>query len=229
MLVDVHAHVTSEAFAADREAMLERNKDVLIIENGLHPKNNDEVLALAKQYKNVKASLGIYPVHTLELSAEQFAQQLRFFEKQKEKIVAIGEIGLDLQEIPDLGVQQDRFVQQVKLAQKLHKPVIVHSRKAEKETVDVLESLGYKKVVMHCFCGNMKLVKRIEDNGWCITIPALVVTSLHFQTVAARMNINQLLTETDSPYLNPVKEERNEPRNVALAIKKIAEIKKMDV
>ncbi|MDO8556640.1 MAG: TatD family hydrolase [Nanoarchaeota archaeon] len=229
MLVDVHAHVTSEQFAVDRDAMLARHKDMLIIENGLNPENNLEVLALAKKYPQVKASLGIYPKHTVEFSPAQFDEQLKFMEKQKDHIVAIGEIGLDLQELPSLDIQQERFIQQVKLAQKLHKPVIVHSRKAEKETVETLASIGYKKVVMHCFCGNMKLVKMVEDFGWSITIPALVVTSSHFKAVADRVSINQLLTETDSPYLNPVKNERNEPRNVLLAIKKIAEIKKLDV
>ncbi|MDO8628693.1 MAG: TatD family hydrolase [Nanoarchaeota archaeon] len=229
MLIDVHAHVLSSAFDADRDAVLARNKDVIIVENGLNYDYNLRVLALAKKFPNVRAALGLYPTEVVKLSDAEFAEQLKFFEKQKDKIVAIGEIGLDLQEIEDIKLQKGRFMEIVELAKRLQKPVIVHSRKAEKETVEVLESLSAKKVIMHCFCGNMKLVKKIEDNGWHITIPALVETSKHFQVVAERVNSNQLLTETDSPHLNPTKTERNEPKNVLIAIKKIAEIKKCDI
>ncbi|MEK6812821.1 MAG: TatD family hydrolase [Nanoarchaeota archaeon] len=228
MLIDVHTHLTLPAFDQDRDTVMERNKNVLIIENGLYAESNLQVLELCKRYANVKAALGIYPTHAVDLAEEQFYLQLKWIKKQKNQCVAVGEIGLDLQEIESLQLQRERFIQLVELAKKMHKPVIVHSRKAEKETVETLQSLNYKKVIMHCFCGNMKLVKQIEDAGWCITIPSLVITSQHFQHVASRVNINQLLTETDAPYLNPVKEERNEPKNVMHAIKKIAEIKKLE-
>ncbi len=228
MLIDVHAHMTLEAFDADRAEMLSRNKDIIIVENGVHSRNNLEVLALAKSFPNVRASLGIYPTHAVEMSEEEFSKELKHIGQQKDKIVAVGEIGLDLQEIKDLKLQKERFIQLVELAKKLGKPAIIHSRKAEKEAVETLQSLNYKKIIMHCFMGSLKLVKQIEDAGWFITIPSLVAISQHFQHVAARVNINQLLTETDSPYLNPNKGERNEPRNVSLAIKKIFEIKNMD-
>ncbi|HLD12357.1 MAG TPA: TatD family hydrolase [Candidatus Nanoarchaeia archaeon] len=229
MLIDVHAHMLSKAFDGDRDAVLERNKDVIIVENGVNYEDNVRALALAKKYTNVRAALGLYPTEVVRLSDEMFIDNLKFLEKHKEEMVAIGEIGLDLQEIESITLQRDRFVEIVELAKKLGKPVIVHSRKAEKEAVEALESVGAKKVVMHCFCGNMKLVKRIEDNGWYITIPALIETSKHFQVVAERVSSNQLLTETDSPHLNPIKTERNEPKNVFVAIKKIAEIKKCDI
>ena len=228
MLVDVHAHMTLEAFDADRNEVLKRNSHVLIIENGLNHKNNLKALSLANSYPNVRAALGMYPTHAIEASEEKFFEELKHIEQQKDKAVAIGEIGLDLQEIKELKLQKERFIQMVELARRLGKPIIVHSRKAEKEAVETLQSLNYKKVIMHCFMGRMKLVKQIEDAGWSITIPSLVTTSQHFQNVAARVSINQLLTETDSPYLNPEKDERNEPGNVLLAIRKIAEIKGMD-
>lgn len=228
MLVDVHAHMTLERFKKDIDEVMERNKGVIIVENGLDHKNNLEVLELAKKYNNVRPALGIYPTHAVGLDDNSFEKELKFIEKNKSKISAVGEIGMDLQEIKDITLQKERFIRLIELARKINKPVIVHSRKAESQTVDTLEETGYKKVIMHCFCGNMKLVKRIEDNGWFITIPALVVKSQQFQLVAEKVNINQLLTETDSPYLHFNRDERNEPKNVLHSIKKISEIKNMD-
>ena len=228
MLVDVHAHLTIGQFDKDIDEVMKRNKDVTIIENGLDYENNLKVLELAGKYKNVRAALGLYPTHAVEINDENFANVLKFIKKNKSKTCAVGEIGLDLQEIEDIKLQRERFIELVELARKIDKPVIVHSRKAEKETVEALESTGYKKVVMHCFCGNMKLVKRIEDNGWFITIPVIVLNSQQFQLIAERVSINQILTETDSPYLHFNKNERNEPRNVSYSLKKISEIKNMD-
>jgi len=228
MLVDVHAHMTLKNFDSDIDEVMLRNKDVIIVENGLNHESNLKTLDLSSKYKNVKAALGLYPTHAVELDEDSFEDELKFIASNKDKMIAIGEIGLDLKEIKTINLQRERFIELVKLAQKLDKPVIVHSRRAERDTVETLEGIGYKKVVMHCFCGNMKLVKRIEDNGWFITTPVIVQNSQQFQLIAERVNINQLLTETDSPYLHFIRDERNEPRNVLHSIKKISEIKKLN-
>ena len=89
--------------------------------------------------------------------------------------------------------------------------MIVHSRKAEQQAIDLLESSKAKKVVMHCFSGNMKLVKRIEDNGWSFSIPTNIVFSKHFQEIVERVNLSKILTETDAPYLSPFKGKKNQP------------------
>jgi TatD family hydrolase len=110
---------------------------------------------------------------------------------------------------------------------KLDKPIIVHSRKAEKECIDILEKNKAKKVIMHCFNGNFNLIKRIIENKWIITIPTNVKHSQHFQKIIQDCPIDQLLCETDSPYLHPDKEYPNQPANVIESYKKIAEIKKI--
>ncbi|MBI2672862.1 TatD family hydrolase, partial [Candidatus Woesearchaeota archaeon] len=81
---------------------------------------------------------------------------------------------------------------------------------------------------LHCFTGNLKLVKRIENNGWFLSIPTNIVFSSHFQAIANQTSISNILTETDSPYLSPIKGERNEPSLIKHTIKKISEIKSLD-
>jgi TatD DNase family protein len=124
--------------------------------------------------------------------------------------------------------QEKIFRELVKLAIKIDVPVIVHSRKAEKECIEILEEMKAKKVVMHCFSGNMKLVGRIIRNKWTVSIPASVKYSEQFQNMAKKIPIAQLMCETDSPFLHPDRQKNNEPALVVEAYKKIAEIKKLE-
>ncbi|HLD15444.1 MAG TPA: TatD family hydrolase [Candidatus Nanoarchaeia archaeon] len=229
MLVDVHAHLHLPQFNEDRAEVIKRASNVLIIENGLDPESNRKVLELSKKFLNVKAALGFYPTHVIKLSEKQFEDELKFVAKNSDKIAAIGEVGLDFQDIEDKKLQIERFGHVIKLAKKLNKPLIVHSRKAEKETLEFLETFNYKKINMHCFCGNKKLLKKINDLNFYMSIPPNVIRSQQFQIAIETININNLLTETDCPYLSPFVGKRNEPAFVIESIKKIAEIKKFNL
>lgn len=226
--VDVHAHLemcenTNEVIRRAHE------KGVMVIAAGVNHSSNAALVNLAKD--NVKVSLGMYPVEAEKLTEKEIEKELSFIQEHSGEIVGIGEVGLDLYEGEDLEKQKSILGKLVNLAKRLDKPVIVHSRKAEKETVDFLESFNYKKIVMHCFSGPMKLVRRIIDNGWRLSIPAIVMYSEHFQKVVEISPIEHLLCETDSPLLSPYKSEtlNNEPANVIEAYKKIAEIKGISV
>ncbi|MFH1211755.1 MAG: TatD family hydrolase, partial [Candidatus Woesearchaeota archaeon] len=116
----------------------------------------------------------------------------------------------------------------IELSEKIGKPMIIHSRKAEKEAVEMLESSRVKKAVLHCFCGKKSLVNSAIDLGLYFSIPANIERAENFQANVCRIDISRLLTETDSPLLSPVRGERNEPANVLVTVKKIAELKKMD-
>ena len=243
-LVDVHAHLDDPQFEQDLPQVIERAVQAgvhAVITNGVNPETNRTVLQLAKQYSIVKAALGIYPIDALAKEVQlgehhltmpkafDVDEELAFIQKQKSSIIAIGEIGLDNHWVKGkLAPQLEVFQKLLSLAKKMRKPVLVHSRDAELETIEAIESSGVKLVDMHCFGGNKKLVKRIEDNGWWLSIPPNVVRSSHFQSIVHAVDINQLLTETDSPYLAPDKNQRNEPAFVALTVQKIAELKKMD-
>ena len=160
---------------------------------------------------------------------KEIDSEIEFIRKNKNKISAIGEIGLDLKYGKDLEKQKIALEKLVNLAKELEIPAVIHSRDAEKECIDLLEKLNYNKIIMHCFSGNMKLVERIINNQWHLSIPANVKHSEHFQKIVEKTPIKQLFCETDSPFLHPDKLRDNEPANVIESYKKIAEIKKMSL
>ncbi|MCD4666681.1 TatD family hydrolase [archaeon] len=228
MLVDVHCHLNFEQFKNNLPEVIERAKNMAaIVCSGTDLKSNKEVLDLSEKYDLVKPSFGLYPFHAVEINDEQLEEEIKFIEYNKDKIYSIGEIGLDYSEDKNPERQKEVFVKLLNLAKKLDKPVVIHSRKAEKDCIDLIEEAGLKKVVMHCFCGNFKLVERIQNNNWYFSIPANIVRLQHFQKVVETTDISKLLTETDAPFLSPYKEKINEPIFVKETIKIIASIKNL--
>ena len=232
MLIDIHAHMEHPSFKTDISEVIERAKKAgvtTIISSGTNHELNIKTLELSKKFPLIKPALGIYPVDALKLSEEDFEKSIEFIKKNKKDILAIGEIGMDFQEVQGKEKEQeDNFLRLLQLSEKLDLPVIIHSRKAEEKVIDVLESSKLKKIVMHCFSGSMKLVKRIEDNGWMFSVPCNIVFSEHFQKLAKQVSMSQLLTETDAPFLSSIKGQRNEPKNIVHTIDKISEIKNLD-
>jgi len=206
-------------------------ENVKIIIAGIDVKSNRKILEIKKENLQVEICLGIYPTEALKLSEKEINSEIEFIKKNKDKIVAIGEVGLDLKENlkETLEKQKENLSKFVKLAKELNKPIIIHSRKAESECIEFLESLNYNQIVMHCFSGNFKLVKKIIENNWMMTIPTSVKNSQHFQKVIEITPIENLLCETDSPYLHPDKKFPNEPANVIESYKKISEIKNIPI
>ena len=234
VFIDIHAHLDLCDIEKSVKSCNERNVKILTV--GINIETNRKALDLSKKYDIVSACLGIYPTETTKLSEKEFNEELKFIEKNKDKIIAIAEIGLDLHEPKTkdtFELQKERFISQVKLAMKLNKPIIVHSRKAEKETVEILKELKAKKIIMHCFSGNFKLVDKIIKEGWFFSIPANVKFSEHFQKIVEKTPIEQLFCETDSPFLHPDKNRRlgvrKSPENVIKSYKKIAEVKNISL
>ncbi len=232
ILVDVHAHLDYPEIEKDVDDIIDRAKKTgvkAIIANSVAHKSMRKTLELAGKYDIVKAAIGIYPPDALEKESGKkndpdIDEELKFIEENKNKIIAIGECGLDYYN----GKKENQieiFKKQLELAKKLDKPIIVHSRKAEEDVIDILEESGYKKVVMHCFCGKKKLIKKAADLGFYFSIPTNVVRAQNIQDTVKEVNINQLLTETDAPFLSPFKNKMNEPAFIIEAVKKIAEIK----
>jgi TatD DNase family protein len=230
MYIDSHCHIDK---LDDIGKIVENSKNAgvgMIISNGLNPTNNKLVLELSMRFKEVKAALGMYPIDSLELKKSEINREIEFIKKNSDKIIAIGEVGLDFKEGLETRKKQEKtFREFVKLAKALDKPVIVHSRKAEKECIEILEELNSKKVIMHCFSGKLKLVRKIFSNGWFLTIPTCVKHSEHFQKIIEICPIENLLCETDSPYLHPEKKFPNEPANVIESYKAISKIKDINL
>ncbi|RMF54833.1 TatD family deoxyribonuclease [Candidatus Woesearchaeota archaeon] len=231
ILVDAHAHLDDKSFKDISEVVGRAEKVGVkeVITNGVGPASNRKSLEIARKFSIVKAALGIYPCEADKMSSEEISAEIDFIEKNKNKVIAIGEVGLDFYWKPyDEKKQKDAFQKFIGLSERLRIPLIVHSRKAEAEVIEMIESSRAKPLI-HCFGGSMKLAKRIADNGWSFSIPCIVVRDDHFQRLVREVNISQLLTETDSPYLAARKDERNEPAFVLESVRKIASLKGLDV
>lgn len=227
VFIDVHCHL--ELCKSEVERLVGRAKNAgvgIIVNNSVNKNSNRKTLELASKFSEVKAALGYYPVEVINLGEKEFEEEIDFIRKNKDKFIALGEVGLDLKENHELEKQKARFQKFIELSIELDIPLIVHSRKAEQEAIEFLEENKAKKVIMHCFSGNFSLVERIIKNGWFMTIPTNVTFSEHFQKIAKDAPIERLFCETDSPYLHPVKGQYdNEPANVVEGYKKVAEIK----
>lgn len=232
MIVDVHAHLDFDQFSKDLDQVISRAKKakvVSIINNGVDVKTNRSTLELSSKYGIVNAALGFYPIEALEAGIDSVKKEIDFIKLNSDKIIAVGEIGIDLKHSRELDKQVEIFRLFLDLARSLDKPVIVHSRQAEDSVVKVLEEKEMKKVVMHCFNGSMELVSRCEKNGWFFSVPPVIVRSMHFQQLVGKVSMGNLLTETDSPFLAPPPKVRNEPAFIVETISKIAELKSLDV
>lgn len=246
-LVDIHCHLNHQKFDEDRDEVVQRAKEAgvkVIITSGVNVPTNREVLELSKKYDIVKCTLGVYPIDALNIKIDALDEcgltrqvepfdvdkELEFILSKKDEIVGIGECGMDFKYLKEYEKEQRiNFQKCIDCAEKLRKPIVVHTRAAELQCVEMLESSKLKKVILHSFGARKPVIKRAADNGWSFTVPAVIARLQHFETLVSMVNINQLLTETDAPWLSPVAGLRNEPMNVLESIKKIAAIKKFNV
>ncbi|MCK4650378.1 TatD family hydrolase [Candidatus Pacearchaeota archaeon] len=246
-LVDVHCHLDHARFEKDLDEVIERFEEEggrYIVSSGVNPSTNRKNLEFAKKYDVVRASFGIYPTDALacELKSgeaegflrdfEHFSvdEELKWIEKHADDCVAVGEVGLDysFKDFQTEGMrekQKEVFRKVLDLTKRIRKPVVIHSRKAELDAIEILEEMGMEKVVMHCFCGKKSLIRRCVENGWSFSVPPVIARLEHFKMLVDMVPLGQLLTETDAPYLSPVVGQRNESANVVVTIGIIAEIK----
>jgi len=230
MLIDAHCHLE---FFKDVAGLMERarkNGVGIIVYNSVNFETMKYALKLAEKYSEIKVALGIYPIDALKLNDKELDEEIDFIRKNKERIIGIGEVGIDLKESSDVERQEEIFLKFINLAKELYMPIIIHSRGAEEKVINILERERVERVIMHCFSGNFKLVNRIIENGWYLTIPTNITFSEHFQKIVERADIKSLLCETDSPFLHPIKGKHdNEPANIIESYKKIAQIKKLSL
>jgi len=232
ILVDIHAHMGYDSFKGDLPEVVKRaEKDgvKIIINNSTDKKTDRNTLKLAEKYSIIKAALGIHPTNVVKLSDKEIDDEIKFIEKNKNKIIAIGEVGLDYHWCtkPE-GREKQRvvFKKFLELAKRIDKPIIIHGWDAVKDVLKMLE--GYDgKVVLHCFEASEKQINKAIRRGYSFSIPPAIVRNTFFQKIAELVPLSKLLTETDAPFQAPKKEDRNEPSFISVTIKKLAEIKKM--
>lgn len=226
MLYDIHCHLDklTDVSAAIQQAKQVGVKKILV--NGLNPSHNKEVISFCQQDEILFPVLGLYPNDAVELSAQEIDKELEFIKKQQP--VAIGEIGLDYHWDADHKEEmKEVFRKCLSAAQEIQRPVIIHSRKAEKDVVEILAE--YDVVAdLHCFSGKLSLAKQAAKQGCYFSIPANIATSTHFQRLVEEVPLKLLLLETDAPYLGPDKDKENEPANVRYTVQEIARIKGLE-
>lgn len=233
MIFDTHCHLYDDPFT-DLEDVIKRaqdNKVELMLIPSDNIINSKKSIDLASKYSFIYSAIGIFPgeVDNLDLSCLEEIEKLA----QNKKVKAIGEIGLDYHYYQDNKEKQKIFfIQQIELANKLHLPIIVHSRDACEDTLAVLDE--YKPLygcVFHCFSYSVEVMKILMKRGYYIGLdgPVTYKNASTPKQVAKEVDINRLLVETDSPYLTPTphRGERNEPARIIYTIQEIALLRNM--
>ena len=232
MLFDTHAHYDDERFDGDREALLagmpEKNVG-LIVNPGCDVASSRTAVALAESFDFVYAAVGIHPENCGDFEPGMI-DRLRQMAKNP-RVVAIGEIGLDYYwaENPPRELQQEVLRRQLRLAEELGLPVIIHDRDAHGDTLEMVREFPQVRGVFHCFAGSVEMARELIKMGWMLSFNGAVTfkNAKKAPEVIAAVPLEKLMIETDAPYLTPVphRGERNDSSYVRLVAEKIAQIK----
>ncbi len=229
-MIDVHCHLEQEDYDKDIEEVIENCRKELkaVITCCTHPKDFDKSLELVKKHKDfVFLTLGFHPEFISALSKEEINKYLEKIEKNKEIVVGIGECGLDYHWTKDSKLREEQkklFVKHINLANKLNLPLVVHSRDAEKDCLNILVEQKPKKVLLHFF-SDKNLIQEVIENNYFVSVNTSIFRSKNIKKIVKKIPIGKLMTETDSPWLGFGK--RNTPNSVKLVIEKIAELKNL--
>ena len=228
MKIDTHCHLSYEDY--DNLDEVVKNIDIAIT-SGTNDDTNKEVLDIVSKYKNVYGTLGIHPEDIDSISNNSF----KFIEENlsNDKIVAIGEIGLDYYWVKDNKEEQKELLRrQMKIAEKYNMPVVIHSRDAIEDTYDILKDYKVKGTI-HCFSSSYEMALKFIKLGYKIGVGGVVTfkNSKKLHDIVERLDLKDILLETDSPYLSPepLRGKKNVPYNIYYVAKKISEIKNIDI
>ena len=230
---DTHAHYDSGKFNADREEVLRAVHEsgvALIVDPGDCAATSARAVAIAQEYDFVYAAVGWHPEEAAGWTDDSL-EQIRALAAQP-KVCAIGEIGLDYHyEDPPRDVQQRAFRMQMKLAQELSLPVVIHEREAHEDGLRIVSDFPDVTGVFHCFSGSVEMARELLRRGWYLGFdgPITYKNAVKALDVIAACPTDRMLLETDSPYLSPVpnRGKRNDSRNLPYIAARIAEIKGM--
>ncbi len=232
--IDTHAHLQFEKFDSDREEVIKRNSEELlaVINPGADLDSSEKAVVLAQKVPNFYAAVGVHPHHVDNWNETYLPSLERLV--QSEKVVAVGEIGLDKHSYkgypePDIKKQSKILIDQIELAKSYSKPILFHCRDAYDDLYQIIAHYKPLKGLVHCFMGDTSIAERFVDLGLLISFAGnLTYKGNEFMRAAAKnLPSNKILLETDSPYLSPetLRGQRNEPLNVKLVAKTIAELK----
>ena len=236
MLFDTHAHLDDRAFNEDREALLQELPQQglsLVMNPGCSLRSSKNADALSKQYDYIYAAVGSHPDAADEVN-EAVLEQYRQLVRNNPKIKAIGEIGLDYhyEDIPR-ELQKAAFRAQMKLAEELQLPVIVHEREAHADAMEILDEFPTVTGVFHCYSGSAEMAKELVRRGWYIGFTGVLTfkNAKKAVEVAKTLPHDRLVLETDCPYMapEPFRGKRNHPGYLYRMAEKLAELWELPV
>lgn len=233
-LIDTHAHLQFEKFDLDRESVVKNNSEQLlaVINPGADLDSSEKGVELAQKVSNFYAAIGVHPHHANNWDKTYLPTLAKLV--QEEKVVAVGEIGLDNHEYtgypkPNLAKQTEILIPQIELAQKHKKPILFHCRLAYDELYQIIKPYQPLVGLIHCFMGDFVTAQKFINLGLLISFAGNLTykSNVLMQTAVAKLPNDKIVVETDSPYLTPepLRGQRNEPINVLLVAQKIAELK----
>ncbi len=240
--VDSHAHIDGPEFDADRDEVVERARAagvVAILNVGTgdpHSGSLERAVKVAERYEGVYAAVGVHP-HDAKLFDDAAAERITGLIKQSQRVIAYGEIGLDFHyDHSPREVQREIFIEQLRLARELSLPVIIHSRAADDETVEILSSEWANNPrggIMHCFGGTPQMAASVLELGFYVSFAGNVTfkKAENLREAARVVPLERLLVETDCPFLTPVpfRGRRNEPARVVEVARCLAELYGIEV
>ena len=233
MFIDTHCHLTHDNYN-NLEELIESISPNKIIINGVNKETSIDAIELSKKYDHVYAAIGIHPEEINNETDLKFIEDNIFFEK----IVAIGEVGLDYYWHKDnKEAQKSLFEEQIKLGLKYNKPIIIHSRDSIEDTYNILKKYHdinpNIKYILHCYSSSVEMAKKFLNMNIMFGIGGVLTfkNEKKLKEVISYLDLNKILLETDSPYLTPepFRGKINTSLNIPLIAQKIAEIKNEDV
>jgi TatD DNase family protein len=230
-MIDVHCHLEQKDFDPDREEIIKECQKELkaIITCSCHFEDFDLTLDLTKKHPNfIFATFALHPLYIKEISEKEIEECFKKIEKNRKDVAGIGETGLDfLIEEAELREKQKKLFEKfIRLALDLKKPLVIHARRAFKETIEILERFKVKNVLMHFFTAK-ELLPKILENRWSVSINTMLLKSKTIKKIVRDLPIEKIMTETDAPWLG-IDGKRNDPRAIKFVIERIAQIKKME-
>lgn len=234
-LIDSHCHLTDEAFDDDRLFIL-NDLSNFGIRGIINPATNltDSKMAieLAEKYDNFYAMAGIHPEEVDDITDKDLEELAKL--AKNEKVIAIGEIGLDYYWTDDnKKKQKEIFIHQLELARKLEKPAVIHVRDSKDDVIEILKDYQDLKIQIHCFSDDLETLEKYMQMGFYISIGGVVTfnNGSNEQNAARNVPIERLMLETDSPYLTPepYRGLRNDPRRVVEVARVVAQLRDMKI
>ncbi len=234
-IVDTHAHLDLPDFKGEFERVLRRAKEaqvVQIINVGFDLESSSRSVAFAKNNSEIFATAGVHPheAKNWDEKAESWIRDLA----QEERVVAIGEIGLDFyRNLSDPDMQRRVFRRQIEIAMEIGKPIVIHNRDADGEVMRVIEEYKPKNVLLHCFSGDMVVARWAFERGYCLSFGGSITYPKNewLRGVAKHAPAELIMVETDCPYLAPVplRGKRNEPAYIRHTVINLANIRKTSI